>query len=151
MKKTLRTEDILKSYGLLKGVNYQKLEDSDKVKVWKAVRQLKPIAMQFEEAKQDAVQSLVPQNFTENLQKAQAYEKQKQTGSADLVMTEEEYKAFLREFQICNQLVADALKEQEGQEHEIDYEPLTEDALGLLIVSNGWPLDKGDTLDWLTE
>lgn len=150
MKKTMKTEDILKSFGLLKDVNYQKLEDADKVKVWKVVRQLKPVATQYEEAKQDAVKSLIPEGFNENLRKAQEYERKKAGGEAGLPMTEEEYKAFLVEFQKYNKLVADALKEQEDMEHEVEFEPLTEDVLGLLIVSNNWPLAKGDALDWLT-
>lgn len=151
MKKTLKTEDILNTYELLKNVDYQKLEDSDKVKVWKAVRQLKPVADQYEDAQQDAVKNLVPEDFTDNLRKAQAYEQQKAAGAKELPMTEKDYKAFIVEFQKYNKLLTDALQEQKDKEHEIEYEPLTEDALGLLVVSNNWSLPKSSVLDWLVE
>lgn len=151
MKKTLKTEDILNTYELLKNVDYQKLEDSDKVKVWKAVRQLKPVADQYEDAQQDAVKSLVPEDFTDNLRKAQAYEQQRAAGAKELPMTEKDYKAFIVEFQKYNKLLTDALQEQKDKEYEIEYEPLTEDALGLLVVSNNWSLPKSSVLDWLVE
>lgn len=151
MKKTLKTEDILNTYELLKNVDYQKLEDSDKVKVWKAVRQLKPVADQYEDAQQDAVKNLVPEDFTDNLHKAQAYEQQRAAGAKELPMTEKDYKAFIVEFQKYNKLLTDALQEQKDKEHEIEYEPLTEDALGLLVVSNNWSLPKSSVLDWLVE
>lgn len=151
MKKTLKTEDILNTYELLKNVDYQKLEDSDKVKVWKAVRQLKPVADQYEDAQQDAVKNLVPEDFTDNLRKAQAYEQQRAAGAKELPMTEKDYKAFIVEFQKYNKLLTDALQEQKDKEHEIEYEPLTEDALGLLVVSNNWSLSKSSVLDWLVE
>lgn len=149
MKKTLKTEEILKSYDLLKDVNYQKLEDADKVKTWKIVRLLKPVATQYEETRQDAVKSLIPENFNTNLQKAQEYERQKQAGSAELSMTEEEYKAFLAEFQKYNTLLSDALKEHLDKEHELEFEPLSEDVLGLLVVTNNWSLAQTDVLEWM--
>lgn len=154
MKKTLKTEAILEVWNILNSANYKKLDDSDKIKLWKTARVLKPIAKQFEEDSKDAAEKMKPEGLDELLEKAKEYEAKKQKGEADdLPLTDQEYQSFIRDkWSPFNQLVAKAVKEFAEKEVEIDIEPLTEEAFGKLMASNDWSVEKAMVVgEFITE
>jgi hypothetical protein len=149
MEKSLKTIEAVEAYQLLGNAKYHKLEDADKIKVWKISRQLKPIAVQAEEAQQDAMQSLVPEEFKERVAVADDYRKAKQAGEKQLPMTDKEYLAYMADFRKYNMLVGKALEELFQKEASLDFEPLSEDAMGLLIACNDWPMSQAEKLEWM--
>lgn len=155
MKKTIKTENVLKVYNIISQAKYSKMDDADKIKAWKALRALKPIAQKFDEDSKDAAEKLRPtEDFTERLQKAQEYERLLNLHEPTIdIMTTADYEAFLKEFQQYNKLVGDAVKEFAAKEVEFDFEPLTEEAIGKLMASNeGWTLEQVNTIsDFLCE
>ena len=138
MKKNQKTSDVLNVYKVIGVAKYSKLSDDDKIRTWKIVRNLKPIAEQFDADAKDVSERMKPaDNFVELWQKAQEYEK----GNKD-AMTEAEYKAFCKELKDYNQLVSKAIEELLAVEVEVDFEPLTEEAFGLLMASNDWTMQQ---------
>ena len=144
-KKTIKTEKVLGAYNVLNTAKYSKLDDADKVKVWKIARALKPVATKFDEDSKDAAEKMKPEGFDENLRKAQEYERVTKDANADaskLEMGAAEYGAFIKELQKYNKLVGEAVKEYADKEVELEFEPLSEDAFGKLMASNEWTMEQ---------
>ena len=100
----------------------------------------------FEDDSKDAAEKMKPsEDFANNLQKAQEFErmtKEKDFDASKLPMGAAEYNKFIRELQNYNRLVADAVKEFADKEVEIEFEPLSEDAFGKLMASNKWTMEQ---------
>jgi hypothetical protein len=136
---------VLSAYQVLSTAKYAKMDDADKIKVWKIARALKPIATKFDEDSKDAAEKLKPEGFDENLRKAQDYErvtKDKEADASKLEMGAAEYGEFIKKLKEMNKLVADALKEFANKEVDIDFEPISEDAFTKLMASNDWTMEQ---------
>lgn len=145
-KQTIKTEKVLNAYRVLSTAKYGKMDDGDKIKVWKIARTLKPVADKFEDDSKDAAEKFKPgEDFSERLQKAQDYERMVKDGNADMTklpMGAAEYGEFIKEFQKYNKLVGDAIKEFADKEVELEFEKLSEDAFGKLMASNEWNMNQ---------
>ena len=143
---TLNTEKVQAAYRTLSTAKYSKMEDADKIKVWKIARALKPVATKFEEDSQDAAEKMKPsEDFDDQLQKAQEYERitrQPDFDAQKLPMGVAEYNAFLEKFHAYNRLVNDAVKDFASKEVELEYDALSEDAFGKLMSSNEWTMEQ---------
>lgn len=142
MKNTIKTDKVLSAYRVLNTAKYSKMDDKDKIKVWKIARTLKPVATQFEDDSEDAAKKFKPQdykNFEQDLQKAQDYEQKKGIGCD---MTAEEYQKFIAVFKAYNEQVNNALREFGDKEVELEFEGLSEDAFGKLMASNEWTMEQ---------
>ena len=152
MKKTIKTSEILAAYNVLNTAKYGSMEDSDKIKVWKITRALKPIATKFDEDSKDAAEKMKPKvegGFDETLQKAQEYERLIRDTKADakkLPMGAAEYDAFIEKFKEYNKLVGKAVEEFANKEAKLDFEPLSDDAFGKLMASNEWTMGQAVAL-----
>ena len=145
MKQTIKTEKVLSAYRVLSTAKYTKMDDSDKIKVWKIARALKPVATKFDEDSKDASEKMKPDGFDENLQNAQEFERVTKDANADaskLKMGAAEYNVFIRELQKYNKLVGDAVKEFADKEVEVEFDKLTEEAFGKLMASNEWTMEQ---------
>ena len=146
MKIKIKTEKVLEAFNILKAATYQKLDDADKIKLWKIARVMKPIATKFEEDSKDAAEKLKPKGFDEMLAKAQEYERVMKDPNADasqLKMSAAEYDNFLKgDWQEFNKLISKALKEFADAKVDLDFEPLSEDAFTKLLSSNSWDVSK---------
>ena len=145
MIKRVKTEKMLGAFNVLNTAKYAKMDDADKIKVWKIARALKPIATKFDEDSKDAAEKLKPEGFDDNLQKAQEYErvtKDKDADASKLEMGAAEYGEFIKKLKEMNKLVADALKEFANKEVDIDFEPISEDAFTKLMASNDWTMEQ---------
>lgn len=156
MKKTLKTKEILSAHQVLGTAKYEKLEDADKIRVWKIARQMKPIATKFDEDAKDAAEKMKPSDdFTERLQKAQEYEQMVRKPDFDaqkLPMGAAEYDEFIKELRKYNKLVDDAVREFADKEVELDFDPVSEDAFGKLMASNQWTMAQAVELgEMITE
>lgn len=150
-KQTIKTEKVLNAYRVLSTAKYGKMDDGDKIKVWKIARTLKPVADKFEDDSKDAAEKFKPsEDFSERLQKAQDYErilkeenaKGNKADITKLPMGSAEYGDFVKEFQKYNKLVGDAIKEFADKEVELEFEKLSEDAFGKLMASNEWTMEQ---------
>lgn len=150
MTRKVKTEMLLAVFNVLNTAKYAKLDDADKIKVWKIARQMKPISTKFEEETKDAAEKMKPgEDFDGQLQKAQQYEVEIRKPDCDaekLPMGAAEYQAFITEFKKYQKLVNDAVKEYADKEVEIEFEPVSEDVFGKLMASNDWTVDQATTL-----
>ena len=145
MKKQIKTEALLKVFNVLNGAKYGKMDDADKIKVWKIARALRPVATKFEDDSKDAAEKFKPEGFDENLRKAQEFERVTKDADADaskLEMGAAEYNEFIKELQKYNKLVGDAIKEYAEKEVEVEFDALSEDAFGKLMASNEWTMEQ---------
>lgn len=143
MKKvTLTTEKVLAAYNVISTAKYSKLDDADKVKVWKFTRALKPIAEKFDDDSKDAAEKMKPsEDFDERLTKAQEFERMQRDENADMAKAPigaAEYGKFITEFRAYQKLVNDTIKDFAEKEVELEFDALTEDAFGKLMASNEW-------------
>lgn len=141
----IQTSKVVNAYNVLNTAKYGKLDDADKIKVWKIARVLKPIATKFDEDNKDAAEKLKPEGFDERLQNAQEYERVTRDPKEDatkIKMGAAEYDKFIGELKSYNKLVGDAVKEYAEKECKISFEPLSEDAFGKLMSSNDWNLEQ---------
>jgi hypothetical protein len=142
---TIKTEKVLGAYQVLNTAKYTKLDDGDKIKVWKIARAMKPIATKFDEDSKDATEKMKPEGFDEKLHDAQEYERVTKDASADasnLKMGAAEYNAFINTLKGYNKLVTDAIKDFADKEVSVSFEPLSEDAFGKLMASNDWTMEQ---------
>jgi hypothetical protein len=145
MTRKVKTEKVLGAFNVLNTAKYAKMDDADKIKVWKIARALKPIATKFDEDSKDAAEKLKPEGFDDDLRKAQEYErvtKDKDADASKLEMGAAEYGEFIKKLKEMNKLVADALKEFADKEVDIDFEPISEDAFTKLMASNDWTMEQ---------
>lgn len=144
MKKTVKTSEILSTFNVLSNAKYGKMEDSDKIKVWKICRKLKPIATKFDEDTKDAAEKMKPtEDFDERLSKAQQYERaQQQQKPTDSIMRMEDYENFIKDFKEYQKLINDAVKEFADTEVEVEFDTISEDAFGKLMSSNEWTIEQ---------
>lgn len=146
----MKTEDVLKAYQVISTAKYGKLDDADKIKVWKIARAMKPIAEKFREDSEDAQEKMKPtEDFDQQLMKAQEYEREINKTDFDatkLPMGAAEYGKFVEEFKAYQKLVNETIKEFAEKEVTVEFEPLTEDAFGKLMASNDWTLEQVATL-----
>lgn len=152
MKKlTLTTEKVLAAYQVLSTAKYAKLDDADKIKVWKITRKLKPVAEKFDEDSKDAAEKMKPsEDFDERLAKAQEYErtvKQTEFDAENLPMGAAEYGRFIEDFKAYQKLVNDTISDFAKKEVEIEIDTLSEDAFGKLMASNDWNMAQVVALD----
>ena len=152
MKKlTLTTEKVLAAFNVLSSAKYSKLDDVDKIKVWKITRKLKPVAEKFDEDSKDAAEKMKPsEDFDERLAKAQEYErtiKQADFDASKLPMGAAEYGKFIEEFKAYQKLVNDTIRDFAKKEVEVEIETLSEDAFGKLMASNDWNMAQVVALD----
>jgi hypothetical protein len=149
-QKKMKTEDVLKAYNVLSTAKYGKLDDADKIKVWKIARSLKPVAEKFREDSEDAQQKMKPNDdFDEQLMKAQEYEREIRKPDCDaskLPMGAAQYQEFVDEFKAYQKLVNDTIKDFAEKEVTVEFEPISEDAFGKLMASNDWTLEQVATL-----
>lgn len=135
--KMIKVNDVKNLYNILKNAKYSKLDDTDKIKVWKITRVLKPIVDKYNEDIKDATESLIPYDgFITDYQKAQVYEKTKEG------MTEEEYRKFLIEWANYNKLINTTAKDLSEKEVELEFEHLDEQGFSKLMSSNDWTMEQ---------
>jgi len=146
MKKTFKTSEILSAFNIINTAKYGKMDDADKIKVWKICRKLKPIASKFDEDSKDAAEKMKPQikgGFDEVLAKAQEYERLTAQHQPTIdVMTKADYDKFIESFKSYQKLVDDAVKEFANKEVEIDVDTITEESFGKLLTSNEWNMGQ---------
>lgn len=142
MKKIkFKTVELHNAYMVLSAAKFTKLSDADKIKAWKIARALKPISQKFEDDNKSAAETLKPKDcdFDEKIEKVQEYQNMLRSGGdmSKSPIGAAEYHAFINDvWNPYQKLVADAIKPIGEAEVEVEIEPLTEEAFGMLMASN---------------
>ena len=159
MKKKLKTEVIIALFRMLNEAKYAKMNDDGKIKTWRILRALKPIAVKFDDDMKTAREKLRPDGYDELLKKAQQLEndERKDFGATNTPEREQDFAKMLREkyadyakFQDAHmemlKLVEKAMHEYAEQEVEVKFDPLSDNDFEHLMTSNDWTMTQAGFL-----
>ena len=148
MRKKTKAESVAQVYNILNAAKYSKLNDDERIALWKITRAMKPVAMKLKDDIQDAAQHMKPSDdFDRRLTIARQYEQAQRDGKEFDKLSKEDYDAFIQEWRDYSKLVDTAVKEFADEEVEIDIEPITEETLSRLMASNpDWNMGKTITV-----
>ena len=142
----LSTEKIYKAFYVLMQAKYGKLDNEEKIKVWKISRALKPIANKFEEDGKDAAEQLKPsEDWDDRQMKAVEYDRKVRLPNFDpatLPMGPAEFDQWNRDKIKFDKLVNEAMKEFAEKEVEVEFEPISEETFCKLLDSNDFSFDQ---------
>jgi hypothetical protein len=144
MKMKTNVEKVAQVYDILNAAKYSKLNDDERIALWKITRAMKPVAMKLKDDIQDAAQHMKPSDdFDRRLTMARQYEQAQRDGKEFDKLGKEDYDAFIKEWREYSKLVDTAVKEFADEEVEIDIEPITEETLSRLMASNdSWTMEN---------
>lgn len=117
-----KTDNVVAAFRLINTAKISKMEDTEKFDFIKTVKHLKKVGTDFDDFLKDAQERLKPENFDKIAAKYQS----KEELTADEMATLNKY----------NKDVADCVQGELDKEVELDFEPLSEEALGRFIASN---------------
>ena len=130
----MKTNSIVSVFNLLNSAKINKVNDSGKIKIIKAVRQMKPIANGFDELLNDARERLKGEEHEEMSEKSSRWQME-----GDIVdFTDEEKIAINNYFIAYSNRIDECIKEEADREHELTFTKLTEEEFEGLISSNDW-------------
>ena len=148
MRKKTKAENVAQVYDILNAAKYSKLNDDERIALWKITRAMKPVALKLKDDIQDAAQHMKPSDdFDQRLATARQYEQTHRDGKEFDKLSKEDYDAFIQEWREYSKLVDTAVKEFADEEVEIDIEPIAEETLSRLMASNpDWNMGKTITV-----
>lgn len=135
----MKTKQVVEVYNTLNSAKLSKMDDKDKFLVIKAMRQLKPISISYEEDMKDAQEKLKDDNFEKMQNRAKEWEEKhgKQSLMQDLSAEDvKELNNINKYFEDYQSKVKGYFEEEGGKDNELTYEKLSEEAFGKLIASN---------------
>ena len=144
MIKKTKAENVAQVYNILNAAKYSKLNDDERIALWKITRAMKPVALKLKDDIQDAAQHMKPSgDFDQRLTIARQYEQAQRDGKEFDKLSKKDYDAFIQEWRDYSKLVDTAVKEFADEEVEIDIEPITEETLSRLMASNdSWTMEN---------
>jgi hypothetical protein len=144
MIKKTKAENVAQVYNILNAAKYSKLNDDERIALWKITRALKPVATKLKDDIQDAAQHMKPSDdFDQRLATARQYEQAQRDGKEFDKLRKEDYDAFIHEWRNYSKLVDTAVNEFADEDVEINIEPITEETLSRLMASNeSWTMEK---------
>jgi hypothetical protein len=144
MIKKTKAENVAQVFNILNAAKYSKLNDDERIALWKITRAMKPVALKLKDDIQDAAQHMKPSDdFDQRLALARQYEQAQRDGKEFDKLSKEDYDAFIQEWKNYSKLVDTAVKEFADEEVEIDIEPITEETLSRLMASNdSWTMEN---------
>ena len=142
MKRKIKTGEISGLYTILCAAKYGELSTDDIIKVFNIMELLKPVAVGFAEAGEQAAKMLKDKfpNYDENLQKAMDYQEAQRGGSTEgLYMGAAEYQKWMREtYKPYQDMVDETLKERSDKMVELTIETIDIQTVITLAKANGW-------------
>lgn len=128
----MKTINIVSAYRTINAAKLTKMDDADKYRVIKAIREMKPVVESFDSFVQDARERLKPEDF-DAMQK-QAVKWQEEGENTTLTM--EERIELNHHFEEYNEKVQECVREESEKEIELKFARLSEEAFCKLMASN---------------
>lgn len=123
----VKTDLVVTAYRLINSAKLSKMEDADKFSIIKIAKEFKKTANDFEDYLKDAQEKLRPDGFDAIARKVQSKE----------LLTEAET-ATLNKY---NQDVTNCVNDELEKIADLDFEPLSKDALGRFVASNDFTIN----------
>ena len=147
MKTTI--EKVANVYPLLDKAKYTKMENADRKALIKAMRPMKKTAADFNDFREDAIKRLRPENFDKIAELIDKFNTLSQE-ERKAAIADPEYQKALKVNGEYNTAINDCLSEEFDKEIELDFTPLTEDAVDRLLDSNtDWTIGQAMAVEEL--
>lgn len=135
MKQNLKTAAINEVYTLLDAAKYTKMEAADRRALVKAMRPLKKVYTDFNDFREDAIKRLRPDNYEEVARLVDEFNGLS-ADARNAAVADPKYASAIKAFNDFQTNISECLREEVAKEHELDYEPLTDEAIDRLLDSN---------------
>lgn len=134
----LKTKDIIGVYKVLSDAKLTKMESSDKFKVIKMMRAMRPIAEEWDSFLKTVDEKLKKDNHDNIIEKAQKWQ---QDGDKTTLTTEEkiEINKYLVEF---HKEKEECIREELEKDANLEFDKINDLAFEKLIDSNDWEVGK---------
>lgn len=148
MKITTKTDNVIAVYRVLSQATTTKMDDGDRIKVWKIGRKLRPTFVKYEEELKDASEKFKPtiDGFDKQLEKVQSYERMIRLPNLDattLPIGAAEYNQFIVDVMTpYNNMLNNAMKEFTDQDIELEFDGLTDEVFCKLASENKWTIGQ---------
>lgn len=143
MKRTMTRREIHEVYVFMSGTRLANLRKTeDKVAVLKVLRELRYVAVRYEDDAKETNERLMPKGYEERRRKALAYEEERQSGKQPTAITEADYMQFLQEQNDFRKAVNAAMLDIDKAKVELEYEPVDRGVLEQLMSDCEWTAEQ---------
>ena len=143
MKCTVK--QVVECYKAFEKSKVNKLEESEKIKILKARKAMRPIHDDYEAFLKDVQEMMKPENWDELQKKVQQWQQE----GEKTTLTEAERIEINKALVEYSKKVDNAVKEELAKEVEINIEKLKENSDIKLLEENDWELGKLDLIEIL--
>lgn len=134
------TANVANIYPILDKAKYSKMDNADRKALIKAMRPMKKVAEEYNDFREGAVKRLRPENFDKVAELIDRFNSLSQE-ERKAAIADPEYQEAFKVNGEYNNAINDCLKDEFDKEIELDFTPLTEDAVDRLLDSNtDWTL-----------
>lgn len=130
----MKVIDAVVAYNALNAAKLTKMDDADKVKVLKALRNLKAVATPYLDFVKDAEEKMKPEGYDDKLRLARQWQEE----GAETSLSPAERLGLNAFFDAYRKSVEAAAKEEGDKEVDVETGKLSEEAFGKLVASNDW-------------
>lgn len=141
----MKVKNIIEAYKLLGNAKVSNLEDSDKGKILKARKAMRPIADEFEAFLKDAQEMFKPEGWEETQKKLAQWQQE----GEKTTLSEEERIAINKALIGYQSAIDKAVKTELDKEVEIEIEKLSEGSDIKLMSGNDWTPNQLDLIEML--
>lgn len=138
----MKTKEIAQSYLILKGAKLTKMDDEDKFKIIKAMREMRPIVDKYTTDEKEAIEKLEDEEYKEMLEKADKHNNALKGDEKSDILPPPELKKLQDYFTKTEELKNNCLRELQEEDHDLKFDKLSEEAFGKLIASNDFTVEQ---------
>lgn len=135
MTKNLNTATINEVYTRLDTAKYAKMEAADRRALVKAMRPLKKVTADFNDFREDAIKRLRPDNYEEVARLVDEFNGLS-SEARNAAVTDPKYVSAIKAFNAFQADITECLREEVAKTHELEFEPLSAEAIDRLLDSN---------------
>ena len=143
----MKVKSIVEAYKLLGEAKVSNLEDSDKIKILKARKAMRPTANEYEAFEKDCQEAMKYEGFDADIEPYTVAHNKIRQGKGNEI-TEDEAKAYGRIMEY-EMKIRKALYDEQNKEVEIENEKLSEGSDIKLMSANDWTPNQLDLIDML--
>ena len=143
--KKVPIKQVVDCYNAFENAKVNKLEESEKIKILKARKAMRPIHTDFEAFSKDVQEMMKPENWDELQKKVQQWQQE----GEKTTLTEAERIEINKALVEYSKKVDNAVKEELAKEVEINIEKLKENSDIKLLGENDWEIGKLDLIEIL--
>lgn len=138
----MKTKIIVDAYSVLKAAKLSKMDDKDKYKVIKAMREMRPVSEKFEADLKEGNEKLKDERYEEMNEKAVKHNEAVRDGKTEETLSSKELRQLDIYFSAYKKEVDVLEKSLEDEDFPVKFEKLSEEAIYKLWESNDFTCEQ---------